>query len=194
MEFSLKLLPLPVRMRLFAPMNDETLLRFCAANDDLRIEREADGEILVMAPTGSDGGATEFEIGAQLFLWARADGRGKMFGPSSGFRLPDTSMKSPDASWISYPRWNRLTRRQQQGFAPICPEFVIEVLSKSDSLLRLKAKMKMWIANGAELAWLIDPERGMVVMYRQGQSPEVHYQPSSVNGSGPVTGFVLVLD
>jgi Uma2 family endonuclease len=183
---------LPVRIRFEQPLSDDALARFSCENDPLRIERDSNGELIVMTPLHSDSGALEGEILFELGRWARTDGRGKVFSSNAGFTLPDGSVRSPDASWISLARWNALTRAQQQSYAPICPEFVIELRSNSDRLINLEAKMEMWIANGAELAWLIDPERKSVAIYRPGESPEVLNEPTSVQGTGPVAGFELV--
>jgi Uma2 family endonuclease len=193
MNIALSEIELPVRLRLERPMTDEELMRFSAANELLRVERDANGELIVMSPTGSDGGSTELDVGMELGLWARADGRGKVFGPSSGFTLPDSSVRAADAAWVSWERWNALTRRQQKSYAPLCPEFVIEVRSESDRLEALREKMRMWLDNGAALAWLIDPERRVVEIYRAGQTVEVLQDPSSVQGDGPVAGFELVM-
>jgi Uma2 family endonuclease len=146
-----------------------------------------------MSPVGSEGSAKELNVAIELALWARKDARGKAFGSTAGFTMPDTSVRAADAAWVSFVRWNALTGEEQQGYAPICPEFVIEVRSKSDRLPPLQAKMEMWIANGAEVAWLIDPERKVVEIYRPGDSPEVLHEPSSVQGTGPVAGFELVM-
>ena len=192
MNFAVNL-ELPVRVRPDHPMTDEELMRFCAANDLLRIERDKNGELILMTPTGSEGGGRNADVTFELMLWARADGRGKVFDSNTGFTLPDGSMRSPDASWVSWPRWNALTHEEQKRFAPICPEFVIELRSESDRLEDLRAKMVEWIANGAELAWLIDPERKAVEVYRPGRAPEVLEGLSAVYGEGPVRGFVLEL-
>jgi Uma2 family endonuclease len=191
MHLALRESELPVRLRFDRPMSDDELMRFCVANEALRVEREANGEILVRTPTGSEGGSMELEVGSELRQWARGDGRGKAFGPSSGFTLPDSSVRAADAAWVSWERWNALTRTQQRGYAPLCPEFVIELRSESDGLSELAAKMEMWIANGAQLAWLIDPERKVVAIYRPGQAVEVLEQPEMVPGDGPVAGFEL---
>jgi len=184
---------LPVRIRFEQPLSDDALARFSSENDPLRIERDANGELIIMTPLHSDSGAIEGEVYRALGNWASDDGRGKSFGPNAGFTLPDGSMRAPDASWISLKRWNALTRAQQQSYAPICPEFVIEVRSNSDRLINLEAKMEMWIANGAELAWLIDPERKTVAIYRPGDQPELLHDPTSVQGTAPVAGFELIL-
>jgi Uma2 family endonuclease len=184
---------MPVRISFERPLSDEALMRFSAANEWLRVERDVNGELIVMSPVGSEGSATELDVAVELALWARRDVRGKAFGSTAGFTMPDTSVRAADAAWVSFLRWNALTREEQQGYAPICPEFVIEVRSKSDRLKILQAKMEMWIANGAEVAWLIDPQRKVVEIYRPGDSPEVLHEPSSVQGTGPVAGFELVM-
>ena len=185
---------LPARLWPGRRLNDEELLQFCSDNDPLRIEAEENGELIVMSPAGSAGGGVEGEVSAEVYLWARQDGRGKAFGPNAGFRLPDGSMRAADTAWVLRKRWDALTPKQQESFAPICPEFVIEVRSKRDCLRELQAKMHMWVTNGAELAWLIDPQRKVVEVYRSGEEPELHEQPTSVQGSGPVAGFELVLE
>lgn len=184
---------LPVRIRFEQPLTADALARFSSENDPFRIEREAHGDLIVMTPVHSDGGRIETRVLFELALWARADGRGETFSSNAGFTLPDGSMRAPDASWISLCRWNALTREQQQSYAPICPEFIMEVRSNSDRLINLEAKMEMWLANGAELAWLIDPERRSVAIYRPGDQPELLNDPSSIQGTGPVAGFELVL-
>ena len=184
---------LPIRLRFERPMTDEELMRFCAANDLLRVERDANGEIIVMSPTGMEGGGVEGDVFGELRNWALQDNRGKAYGPNTGFTLPDSSVRAADAAWVSWPVINRLTEEQRKGFAPVCPEFVIEVRSASDRLPELQEKMHMWIANGVELAWLIDPSRKTVEIYRAGKPPEIQEGHSAVYGEGPVAGFVLEL-
>jgi Uma2 family endonuclease len=184
---------MPVRISFEKPLSDEALMRFSAANEWLRLERDVNGELIVMSPTGAEGSSWNAEINADLTVWARRDGRGRVFDSNGGFTLPDGSVRAADAAWVSLDRWNALTREQRQGYAPICPEFVIELKSPSDRLAELQAKMEMWIANGAEVAWLIDPERKVVEIHRPGDSPEVLHEPSSVQGTGPVAGFELVM-
>lgn len=175
---------LPARLWPGHRLSDQELLQFCANNEPLRIEAEGSGELIVMSPAGSAGGGLEGDVSAELYFWARQDGRGKAFGPNAGFRLRDGSMRAADAAWVLRRSWDALTPEQQESYAPICPEFVIEVRSKRDSLRELQAKMRMWIGNGAELAWLIDLQRKVVEMYRPKEEPEVHEQPTSVQGSG----------
>lgn len=193
MHFAIRELELPVRLRTDHPMTDEELMRFSAVNDALRIEQESNGDLLIMSPTGGEGGGANADLTADLMIWARQDGRGKVFDSNTGFRMPDDSVRSPDASWVSWFRWNSLTRDQQRRFPPLCPEFVVELLSPTDSLSDLQAKMKAWLHQGAELAWLIDPDRKIVEVYRPGQESEVVKGASAVEGEGPVAGFILDL-
>ncbi len=194
MTLVLENLPLPARIRPETPMSDEELLRFCAANDSVRIERAPDGELIVMTPTGSESSGMNSEINAELTIWTRSDGRGKAFDSSGGFTLPDGSMLNPDGAWVELRRWLALTGPQRNSFAPICPDFVLELRSNSDSLPVLEAKMKQWIANGAQVAWLIDPIRRAVTIYCVGQQPELLTEPTSVQGTGPIAGFELVME
>lgn len=181
------------RVRFDQPLSDEALERFSLDNDPWRVERDANGELIMMTPVNSRGGRVEGYVYAELAIWSRIDGRSEAFGPSAGFRLEDTSVRAADAAWMSLARWNGLSREQQESFAPVCPEFVIEVRSKSDRLATLEAKMEMWIANGAQLAWMIDPERRAVAIYRPGDSPELLQEPTSVQGTGAVAGFELIM-
>jgi Uma2 family endonuclease len=183
----------PVRLRFDRPMTDEELMRFCAENDALRIEQDANGELIVMSPAGGGAGSRNSEITYQLVRWARETNSGNTFDSSTGFRLPDGSVRSPDGAWISWPRWQALSEKQKEEFPPICPEFVIELRSPSDRLGPLQEKMRLWIANGAEVAWLIDPSRKTVEVYRPGREVEVVEGGSAVEGDGPVAGFVLEL-
>ena len=184
---------LPVRLRFDRPMTDEELMRFCAVNDDLNVEREPNGEILVMTPANIKTSSMNSRINRLLDEWAEADGSGIVSGPDGGYTLPDGSMRAPDAAWVANRRWQALSKEDQGRFAPICPDFVIELRSPSDNLADLQAKMEMWIANGAEVAWLIDPLEKAVSIYRPGEQPEVLAQPTSVQGTGPIAGFELVL-
>ena len=193
MNFNLAEMPLPLRFRPETPMSDEELMRFCAANEVLRVERDANGEILVMTPAGGNTGRMNAALIVALGNWAEEDGRGYAFDSNTGFTLPDNSMRSPDAAWVRKTRWDALGGEEQARFSHICPEFLIELRSKSDGLPELKAKMEQWIANGAKVAWLIDPEERTVWVYRPGEEPEGYHEPTSVQGSGAVAGFELVL-
>jgi Uma2 family endonuclease len=193
MNFALAEMPLPLRFRPETPMSDEDLMRFCAANDFLRVERDANGEIHVMTPAGSKTSRMNSRITRLLDEWAEADGRGLSFDSNGGFTLPDGSVRAADAAWVDRKRWDALSAKDQARFAPLCPDFVIELRSPNDSLPELQAKMDQWIANGAQLGWLIDPEGKAVSIYRSGGSPEVHHHPTSVQGSGVIAGFELVM-
>ena len=193
MTFSLAELPLPLRLVPQDPMSDEDLLRFCAMNELLRIEREPNGELLIMSPTASSTGQINFRLCRLLDEWAEADGRGVGFDSNAGFTLPDGSMRSPDAAWVELSRWKALTRAEQDRFAPLCPDFIVELLSPSDHLNTLHRKMQHWIDNGAKLAWLIDPIRRTVSIYRPQHEPEIHNDPTSIYADGIMSGFELIL-
>ncbi len=193
MNFALAEMPLPLRFRPETPMSDEELVRFCAANDFLRVERDANGEILVMTPAGNNTGRKNAYLIQVLGAWSDADGRGYAFDSNTGFTLPDGSMRSPDAAWIQAVRWDALSALDKERFSPICPDFIDELRSPSDNLAELQAKMEQWIANGAQAAWLIDPERQVVAVYRPGDEPEIHHHPTSVQGHGVIAGFELVM-
>jgi Uma2 family endonuclease len=193
MNFDLQEMPLPLRFRPATPMSDEELMRFSAANEVLRVERDANGEILVMTPAGSRTSRMNMRIGRLLDEWAEADGRGVAFDSNGGFTLPDGSMRAADAAWVALPRWKALSDADQSRYAPLCPDFVIELRSPSDSLTELREKMQQWIANGAQLAWLIDPIERAVSIYRPGEEPEVLRHPTSVQGNGVMAGFELVM-
>jgi len=194
MNLDLSSLEWPIRLRAGAPMSDLEFERFSRKNRPYRMEQEPNGDILIMTPTGFDTGSTNRRIVQALGNWADADGRGEVADSSTGFRLPNGAVRSPDAAWVSHRRLQALTKEQLQGFAPLCPEFVIELTSPSDQLKDVKAKMDEWMANGAEFAWLIEPKERRVRVYRPGQEPEVLEDPSSVQGAGCVAGFELVME
>src|SRR5258705_8114645 len=194
MNFALAEMPLPFRFRPETPMSDEELMRFCAANDFLRVERDANGEILVMTSAGSKTSHINSRITRLLDEWAEADGRGVAFDSNGGFSLPDGSMRAADAAWVARNQWDALTEAEQSRYAPLCPDFIIELRSPNDSLADLNKKMEQWTANGAQLGWLIDPENKTVSIYRPGEQPEILAHPSSVQGNGVMAGFELVMD
>lgn len=183
--------PLPAMLRLAQPMTDDALLRFCRANQDLQIERSAEGDLLVMSPAGGETGNKEGYLFRELDLWIERSGGGIAFNSNVGFILPDGSMRSPDAAWLSTQRWNSLSKEQRSTFLPLCPEFVIELRSPSDSASELEEKMLAWLANGAGLGWLLDPERRLAIIYRPGREPEIVLQPEFLDGEGPIAGFKL---
>jgi Uma2 family endonuclease len=193
MNFAFAELDTPVHLRVDRPFTDEELLRFCRENELLRVERDENGELVFMSPCGTEGGGIELDVATELNNWAWQDGRGKALGPNSGVKLPDTSVRAADAAWISWDRYNAGVAGRTQGLRPCCPEFVIEVRSEGDRLQPLHEKMAMWLSNGAELGWLIDPSRKAVEIYRPGREPEVQEGHSAVYGEGAVAGLVLEL-
>jgi len=175
-------------------MNDEEYFEFCAANRDLKIERTAQGEIVIMPPAGGESDSRNNELAYQLTAWAKRDGRGRVFGPSVEFILPSGAAYSPDAAWVSRDRLSKFTKEQLRRFPPLCPEFVVEVMSPSDRLKATQEKMLLWLAEGVELAWLIDADRQTVHIYRAGASAgEIRTGIAEVAGEGPIAGFVLDL-
>lgn len=175
-------------------MTDEEFLRFCHDNPDLRIERNNNLEIRIMSPVTTLSSYSSGAVFLELALWNKANSKGVVFDSSAGFTLPDRSVLSPDASWVSKEKWNALTEEDKNRFAPLCPEFIIEVRSKSDSLPDLKKKMKVWIANGAQLAWLIDPtEKTSYIFKNDGSENVVEGFDKKLMGEGPVKNFILDL-
>ncbi|MBE9059185.1 Uma2 family endonuclease [Sphaerospermopsis sp. LEGE 08334] len=173
-------------------MTDEQFFDFCQVNRDLRIERNKFGEISIMPPAGSETGNREFNIAVQLGVWAEKDGTGIGFSSSTGFKLSTGADRSPDASWIKLERWNSLTPEQQKKFAPICPDFVIELRSPSDNLQPLKEKMIEYMEEpGIQLGLLIDRKHRRVYIYRPGQTEECLENPETVNCDPILPGFVL---
>jgi Uma2 family endonuclease len=176
------------------PMTDEEFWEFCSClPDNLRAEREPNGDIIIMPPAGGESSGRNSELIAQLAVWARRDGRGRAFDSDTNFVLPSGAARGPDTAWIHKTRLASLTREQKRRFIPLCPDFVVELKSPSDRLPRLKAKMEDWIENGAQLGWLVDPDTRTVYIYRQGSKPEERREAESIAGEGPVEGFVLYL-
>ncbi|WP_224095362.1 Uma2 family endonuclease [Nostoc sp. MS1] len=174
-------------------VSHEQFVELALANRDLQLERTATGELIVMPPTGSDTGYRNSDINGQLWFWNRQAKLGVVFDSSSGFHLPNGSDRSPDAAWISQERWDALSIEQQETFAPICPDFVLELRSKNDSIEKLRAKMREYIENGAHLGWLIDRKNQQVEIYRTGQDVEVLNRLTTLSGEDVFTGFVLDL-
>ncbi len=171
----------------------EQFLEIAAVNRDLRLERTATGELIIMAPTGSETGNRNLDIEGQLWLWNRQTKLGVAFNSSSGFQLPNGADRSPDASWVKLERWQILTPKEREGFAPLCPDFVVELRSKSDNMEPLREKMREYIINGARLGWLIDRKNQKVEIYRQNQDVEILDNPRTLSGEEVLPGFVLDL-
>jgi Uma2 family endonuclease len=172
-------------------MSQEQFHEFCHLNPELRIERTAAGEVIVMPPTFADTGNRNFRIAVQLGVWSDQDGTGEGFDSSAGFTLPNGATRSPDAAWMKLERWNALTDAQKASFSSICPDFVIELRSASDLLKELKEKMQEYIENGVSLGLLIDRKNLTVYCYRADGSVTVLNNPAMVDCSPELPGFVL---
>jgi Uma2 family endonuclease len=183
---------LPRVLVLDPPVSDAEFEALCRENDNIRLERTKEGAVRMNPPTGGWTGSGNHEIARQLGNWQATHDSGRVFDSSTGFRLPDGSTLSPDASYLSEERLRQLPKGALRGFPCICPDFVIELRSESDALQELKDKMNDWIANGAQLAWLIDPNERQVIVFRPDRSTEVA-PGDQIPGEGPVRGFVLDL-
>jgi Uma2 family endonuclease len=186
------LLNLPKKLGLY--VTPEQFVALAASNQDLRLERTAGGELIVNPPTGWETGKRNSRISGELYLWWRNTGEpGEVFDSSTGFILPNRATRSPDASWVSQARWDGLTLEQKGTFANICPDFVVELCSASDTLESLEEKMREYMDNGAVLGWLIDPKNKRVEIYRVGLEVERLENPSELSGEEILPGFVLNL-
>lgn len=177
--------------RLLKEMDDEEFYEFCRINSELRIERTKDGAIIVMPPTYTNTGGRNFELAGSFWAWVKQDGTGKGYDSSTGFTLPNGAKRSPDVSWIRNERWDALSDKDQERFARICPDFVVELRSESDSLKTLQEKMEEYIENGALLGWLIDPLKKQVHVYRPDTAVEVLDNPPTISGEPLLHGFIL---
>jgi Uma2 family endonuclease len=165
--------------------------RLCAKYSDLRLELTSTGELIIMPPTGFQTGKRNLNLIYQLETWARTDGSGICFDSSTMFALPNGARRSPDASWVKREKWDSLTERQKESFAPICPDFVIELRSPTDRLPQICDKMLEYLENGALLGWLIDPFEFRVYVYRPGHELVVLESPDTVSGDPLLPGFNL---
>ncbi|MBD1212619.1 MAG: Uma2 family endonuclease [Dolichospermum circinale Clear-D4] len=184
---------LTVNFKSVIEMTDEQFFELCQNNRDLRFERNANGELIIMPPTGGETGNKNARITQQVMNWTDVDGTGIAFDSSTCFKLPNGADRSPDASWIKLERWDALTNEEKQKFPPICPDFVIELLSPSDSLKTTQEKMKEYIDNGVGLGLLINRKSRQVEIYRPGKEVEVLDSPATVSGEDVLKGFVLNL-
>jgi len=175
-------------------LTDEQFFQLSQENENIKLERTAKGELIIMAPAGGETGSSNAGLTAQLWIWNQQNKSGKVFDSSTGFKLPNGADRSPDASWIKLERWNILTAEQKKKFPPICPDFVVELLSPSDSLPETQAKMREYRDNGAILGWLINRRSQQVEIYRPQQEIEVLDRPLQVSGNPVLLGFVLDLE
>ena len=186
-------IPLMVTRRSGLRATSEAFWRLCVANPDLRLERTARGEVIVMAPAGSESGWRNGKLTMRLGNWAEADGTGEFFDSSTGYTLPNGAVRSPDASWIVRDRWLAIPVRDRKRFAPICPDFVVEITSPSDDLGKIRKRMIKYHSQGVRLGWLIDPEHELVEIYRPGRPVETLNRPAALSGEDVLPGFVLDL-
>jgi Uma2 family endonuclease len=184
--------PLILHMKPFLQkLNDQEFFEFCQLNKDLRIERTSEGDLVIMPPTGGETGRRNFILIGNFNVWVEADGTGIGFDSSTVFSLPNGAKRSPDLAWVKRSRWDQLTNADKEIFPPLCPDFVIELRSPSDSLIRLQEKMQEYMNNGAQLGWLIDPRNKKVYIYSPGQEVICLDNPQTVSGEPTLSGFVL---
>lgn len=182
-----------VHVRPLFEMNDGEFEEFCRLNRDLRIEMTAEGDLIIMPPTGGDTGIRNSAITSQLYVWNELDKSGFVFDSSTLFVLPSGAKRSPDAAWIAKSRFARLSKEERAKFPPICPDFVIELRSASDSLSELQAKMREYIENGAQLGLLLDPSTRRVYVYKADGTVEQIDDAETITGDPLMPGFVLNL-
>jgi Uma2 family endonuclease len=185
--------PVVLRLKPVIDLTDDQLFELCQLNRDWRIEYTAQGELIVMPPTGGETSNRNIEITFQLQSWTRQDQTGVAFDSSGGFKLPNGAMRSPDAAWVKRSRLAVLSREQKQKFLPLCPDFVIELRSPTDNLQVLQAKMQEYMDNGAQLGWLIDPSTRRVHVYRPQSQPQILEAPSTVSTDPLLPGFEINL-
>ena len=172
---------------------DEQFAHLCQANQDWHLERTAKGELVIMPPVGGLSGNREADLITDLNLWNRQTGLGKVFSSGTIFRLPNGGDRSPDAAWVSLERWEALTVSEQEGFPPICPDFVIELRSRTDPLKPLQEKMQEYLDSGLRLGWLLNPQEEAVAVYRPNQEIKIARCPASLSGEEVLPGLILTL-
>ncbi|MBH8563169.1 Uma2 family endonuclease [Nostoc sp. CENA67] len=172
---------------------DEQFELLVAVNQELRLELTAEGELVIMSPTGGETGNRNFDLLGQLWFWNSQNNLGKAFDSSTGFKLPNGAIRSPDASWVRMERWNTITPEQRKKYLPLCPDFAVELVSDTDDVGDTQAKMQEYLANGLLLGWLINPKDQQVIIYRPHQAPEVLKSPTSLSGEDVLPGFILNL-
>ncbi len=184
---------LPPTLELMIDLTDEQFFELCQNNRDYRFERNTNGELLIMPPTGGETSNCNARLTQRLMNWADTNELGIAFDSNGGFILPNGANRSPDASWVKIERWEALTPEQRQKFIPLCPDFVVELLSASDSLPTTQKKMQEYIDNGAKLGWLLNRKNQQVEIYRPGQPVEILQSPTSLSGEDLLPGFILEL-
>ncbi|WP_337175857.1 Uma2 family endonuclease [Paludisphaera sp.] len=185
------IMAVPAEVRLKVEPDD--FFALCAANPDLRLERQADGGVIVMSPAGSRSGGRNAKLVIRLGMWNEVHGLGEVFDSSSGFTLPSGAVRAPDVAWILRDRWDLVPPAEQDRFARIAPDFVAELRSPSDTLADARAKMAEYAAQGVRLGWLIDPMTKTVEIHRPGRDPEILAKPATLSGEDVLPGFTLDL-
>jgi Uma2 family endonuclease len=174
-------------------LSEDQFEQICNHNRDLKFERTARGGLVIMALTGGETGRRNIKLSARLENWSDQSQLGVAFDSSTGFRLPNGAIRSPDAAWVSQSRWEALTPTQRQKWVPLCPDFLVELKSTSDDIEDLRLKMQEYVENGLPLGWLIDPETQIVEIYRADGTVETLNNPSSLSAVPIVPGFILNL-
>lgn len=169
----------------------EQFYKLCETNPELKLERNAQGELIVMPPTGGETGRSNSSINAQIYIWNETKQLGEVFDSSTGFTLPSGADRSPDVSWVEKSRWDGLTKEQKEKFIPLCPDFVIEIMSPSDNLKKLQNKMVEYIENGCRLGWLIKRKKQEVEIYCPGQNVKILKLPETLSGEDVLPEFLL---
>lgn len=185
--------PLVLHVPSWIDMTADQFFDLCQSNRELRLERTAKGEVLIMSPTGGRTSQRNAELVTQLRTWARGSRSGAVFDSSGGFTLPNGAIRSPDAAWVALTRLAALTEEEQEKFLPLCPDFVVELLSPTDHLSTVREKLQEYVANGAQLGWLIDPTDRHVELYRPGAAVERLDNPATLSGEPVLAGFELDL-
>lgn len=193
METATLQFPPELELKIDIDLTDEQFFQLCQNNRDLKFERTADGDLIIMVPTGSDTSKRNSDFNFQLQAWNRKTGLGVVFESSGGFRLPNGADRSPDASWVRRARWDALTSQQKEKFAPLCPDFVVEIRSPSDALPKLQEKMREYIENGSSLGWLLDRKNQQVEIYRPNREVEILSSPKMLFGEDVLPEFRLDL-
>jgi Uma2 family endonuclease len=174
-------------------VSDEAFARLCRANPDLRLERDAKGRLIAMAPAAPDGSQRNMSLSAQLWNWNQQARLGVVFDSSAGFTLPNAAIRGPDASWMTQERWDLISPEERKTFSHVCPDFVVELRSSKDSMTMLRQKMEEYLAQGVRLGWLINPKGRTVEIYRPGRAAEELKKPDTLWGEDVLPGFELGL-
>ena len=175
-------------------ITDEQFYQLCLQNPEIKFERTVDRELIIMSPTGGGTGKRNSEILIELGIWNRQQKSGVIFDSSTGFILPNGSIRSPDVAWIPNYKWEQISLQEQEKFISLCPDFIVELRSQSDRLKLLQEKMVEYTENGTRLGWLINRKDRTVEIYRAGTEKEVLHNPTNLSGEDVLSDFVLNLE